>query len=682
MSANLLDQETSPYLRQHQNNPVHWQPWGQPALARAAMAGKPILLSIGYAACHWCHVMAHESFEDRDTAALMNRLFVNIKVDREERPDIDAIYMAALHLLGQPGGWPLTMFLSANGEPYWGGTYFPPAAAHGRPSFRDVLREMARLHDEEPATIDHNRQMITRRLNSLAELQSTDEAALSMGDAETAADHLAALIDPESGGVRGAPKFPQCAVFTAIAEAGIRRNDHHLLSLFLTTMVKISQGGIYDHIGGGFARYSVDDEWLVPHFEKMLYDNAALIEALSLAHQLALAHQMPGAALFGARVEATVTWLLREMRLPQGGFAASLDADTQGEEGRYYVWEKAEIDQVLGSDAREFCRHYAITEPGNWQGTNIPNRLHAGNDPDNQATLVAMRAKLADVRAKRPKPSRDDKVLADWNGQMICALVHAALVFDRPDWLTSAEQAFEFIATKMSNKGLLYHSSRDGKMGAQGQAGDYANMAAAALALYEAGGTSGSKTVYLSSAQRWMESLENQFSDQRGGYYMTAKDAPNLIIRPRSSSDDATPNVHGIALEAYTRLECFTGNTCYGARTRAIATVFAGPARANPFGHASLLSAVARHHARMDIVITGPAGDQLAQELFAVASTALAPGRTLLRLRDTVKLPKDHAAASKPADRTCAYVCSRQTCSAPLTSAGDLKAEIEARCKS
>ena len=365
--TNRLAAATSPYLLQHAHNPVAWWQWGPEALAEAKNANKPILLSVGYAACHWCHVMAHESFEDEATAAVMNELFVNIKVDREERPDIDQIYMNALHLLGEQGGWPLTMFLTPKGEPVWGGTYFPKDLRYGRPAFIDVLREVARLFREEPEKIEQNRKALLARLADKARPQG--QVTIGLAELDGAAFHLGNAFDTTHGGLRGAPKFPQGAMLEFLWRAGIRTGAARFFDTVALTLEHMSEGGIYDHLGGGFSRYSVDEKWLVPHFEKMLYDNAQLLELL------ALAWQRGGNALFAQRARETVDWLKREMVTKEGAFAASLDADSEGEEGKFYVWSLKEIEDALGSDAVYFAAEYDVTAGGNFEGHNILNRL-------------------------------------------------------------------------------------------------------------------------------------------------------------------------------------------------------------------------------------------------------------------------------------------------------------------
>ena len=558
-SENRLAHETSPYLLQHKDNPVAWWAWGPEALAEAKQANKPILLSVGYAACHWCHVMAHESFEDGDTAAVMNDLFVNIKVDREERPDIDQIYMAALHHLGEHGGWPLTMFLTPTGEPIWGGTYFPKTSRYGKPAFVDVLREISRIFREEPDKIERNRTALMQRLEAAA--RPAGSVTLGLAELDNAARQLAGLIDPVNGGTRGAPKFPQAALFELLWRAGTRsphpnppsqagegREAARYFAAVEITLDHICEGGIYDHLGGGFSRYSVDERWLVPHFEKMLYDNAQLLELL------AVAHKRNGNALYRQRAYETVAWLKREMTTAEGAFSASLDADSEGEEGKFYVWSFAEVMQTLGTEDGEFfARHYDVTPAGNFEGHNILNRLKrplpnpsplAGEvtvgDANDEARLTALRAKLLAVREKRVRPGLDDKVLADWNGLMIAALANAGLMFEEPAWIEMAARAFSFIAHTMVRGDRLGHSWRQGQLKFPGLASDFAAMIRAALALYEATG----RHDYLDQALAWQRALDRDYANaETGTYYLTAADAEGLVVRPAATSRrrDAQP---------------------------------------------------------------------------------------------------------------------------------------------
>ncbi|HCP01487.1 MAG TPA: thioredoxin domain-containing protein, partial [Rhodospirillaceae bacterium] len=434
-NGNLLAKETSPYLLQHADNPVHWYPWGEAALAKARAEQKPILLSIGYADCHWCHVMAHESFEDETTATVMNRLFINIKVDREERPDLDVIYQGALSLMGEQGGWPLTMFCTPEGKPFWGGTYFPPRAGFGRPGFPDLLEHIDKIYRNEREKVESNTGAI---LGALAEMTHPKPGVAPGPEEITAlANLLADQVDARHGGFGTAPKFPQCGVLQLIWAHG----SNLAKAKVALTLDRMAQGGIYDHLGGGFARYSTDAAWLVPHFEKMLYDNAQL---LTLYAQAWRRTRNP---LYQQRAEETVGWLLREMTHPNGGFYSTLDADSDGAEGKFYVWSEAQIDAALGAGAATFKAAYDVRPEGNWDGHNILNRSHnpALKDEATEAQLAAARAALFEVRAPRVRPALDDKILTDWNGLMIGALVEAAMTFARPDWLDAADNAYRFV---------------------------------------------------------------------------------------------------------------------------------------------------------------------------------------------------------------------------------------------
>ena len=653
---NLLARETSPYLLQHKRNPVAWWPWGPDALAEARRTGKPILLSVGYAACHWCHVMAHESFEDADTAAVMNELFVNIKVDREERPDIDQIYMSALHHLGEQGGWPLTMFLTPAGEPVWGGTYFPKTSRYGRPAFVDVLREVARLFREEPDKIGNNRDALMERLDAKA--RPAGRMVIGARELDQLAAQIAGAIDPVNGGLRGAPKFPNAALYEMLWRTGLRHDDARFFKLIEMTLERISEGGIYDHLGGGFSRYSVDERWLVPHFEKMLYDNAQLLELL------ALAHARTGQPLFRQRAQETVGWLTREMTTPEGAFCASLDADSEGEEGRFYVWSRDEIVNALGEEnAAPLMQHYDVTEEGNFEGHNILNRLkHLPRSKGDEAKLAMLRKQLFIVRSKRVRPALDDKVLADWNGLMIAALVNAGAMLGEPSWIERAARAFTFIAGSMTRDGRLGHSWRDGRLLYPGLASDFACMIRAALALHE---TTGQGT-YLDQARAWQRAFDGSYANpDNGGYFLTASDAEGLVVRPGSTSDDATPNPNAIAAQNLLRLAVLTGDATWrGEADRLFDGVLAGAAD-NLLSHAALLNALDLRLHAAEIVATGPD-----HERFVAAALKLPHlNRIVLRAPASAALPADHPAQAKIAagPPSAAFVCVGQTCSLPIT---------------
>ncbi len=666
MSENLLRHSASPYLLQHKDNPVHWRPWGPEAIAEAKAAGKPILLSVGYAACHWCHVMAHESFEDEATAAVMNRLFVPIKVDREERPDVDQIYMAALHALGEQGGWPLTMFLTPDAEPIWGGTYFPKTARYGRPAFTAIMEEVARLFRDEPEKIEKNRAYIAERLAATA----PRNAGVAMDDAllDAAAERLRSLMDPVNGGTRGAPKFPQATLLEFLWRAGLRPGGAPCREIVLTTLRHIAQGGIYDHVAGGFARYSVDENWLVPHFEKMLYDNAQLVELMTYA---ALATREP---LFETRIAETVAWLEREMQCEGGAFAASLDADAAGHEGGFALWSPEEVNDVLGAEEGAFFSEiYDITPNGNFEGASIPNRLAHMDllDDAAEARLAAARAKLLARRQTRPQPARDDKILADWNGLAIAALAFAGASLDRPEWIALAARAYASSRTTMMKGDRLAHAWRDGKS-VPGLATDYAAMAKAALALHSAT----QEQRYLAEAEAFAATLRaHHWNDAEPGYFLSADDAEALIVRPKATTDEATPSATSVASQVLVRLWHLTGADRWRADVDAILGAAGGVVAENLFAGAGLLSALdLRLHATDVVIVTPSSGGD--EALRAVARAHATPNTILSVHQEAVTLPPARPAAGKTTvdGRATAYVCRGETCSLPVTEPAALAA--------
>jgi len=657
MPENRLARETSPYLIQHKDNPVAWWPWGPDALAEAQRTGKPILLSVGYAACHWCHVMAYESFEDESTAAVMNELFVNIKVDREERPDIDEIYMNALHMLGEQGGWPLTMFLAPDGGPVWGGTYFPNKSRYGRPAFVDVLREVARVFHEEPAKVDNNRKAIVARLTERA--RSSAKASIGRAELDQLATRFVGLFDPVQGGLRGAPKFPQCSILELLWRAGERTGQAQFFDSAERSLERMSEGGIYDHLGGGFSRYSVDERWLVPHFEKMLYDNAQLLELL------ALAHARTGNVLFLARARETVGWLAREMTTAGGAFASSLDADSEGEEGKFYVWSLAEIEGILGAeDAAFFATHYDVTAAGNFEGHNILNRLNSlPRSMDDEQRLAALRERLLAARARRVRPGLDDKALADWNGLMIAALANAGALLDQPDWIAMAERAFLFVTQSMARGDRLGHSWREGRLVFPGLSSDYAAMIRAAIALHQATG----QNIFLENAVTWTAALERHHADaEHGGYFLTASDAEGLIVRLALTRDDAMPNPNAVMAQNLVRLALIAGDDRYRERADQLFDGALAGAAENLFGHAALLNALDLRLRQREIVTTGARSEDFAEAALKLSFL----DRTLLRAPDAAALPANHPAHTKlaaaPKDGA-AFVCVGETCSLPIT---------------
>jgi uncharacterized protein YyaL (SSP411 family) len=676
MTGNRLGQETSPYLLQHADNPVHWRPWGQDALDEAKASGKPVLLSVGYAACHWCHVMAHESFEDAETADVMNALFIPIKVDREERPDVDTLYMSALQLMGQRGGWPLTMFLTPEGEPFWGGTYFPKDSAFGHPGFKDVLKQVAAVYQDSPDKVRNNTGALVEALRKGLNQpnSSTAPAALAVPVVDQLTESLLDHVDPEWGGLRGAPKFPVVFAFDALWRSYRRTGQTEKRDAVLLTLDRLCQGGIYDHLGGGFARYSTDAQWLVPHFEKMLYDNAQLIDLMTSVWQEVRS------PLLQARVEETVEWLEREMIAENGAFASSLDADTEGEEGRFYVWSEEEIDQVLGSnaDAALFKRAYDVRPSGNWDGKTVLNRNFSdvGDEPALETKLYRARMLLLRERDKRTRPGCDDKVLADWNGLMIHALARAGSVFGRPEWVDLSRAAYDAVRDTMSRPGnRLGHSYRQGRLQSVAMLDDYAAMARAALTLHQITGLA----AFLDHAKDWVAVVDADYWDEdAGGYFLTAADATDLILRSKAAQDNATPSGNGMMAVVLATLWHMTGDASY--RRRAVAVIDHFRAFAlNTFPHgATLLHGFELLEEAVQVVIVGEG--TAAGALAEAALEAPAPGLILIRAPQPDALPANHPAHGKTTvdGLAAAYVCHGTVCSAAVTDAEELRARVSA----
>ena len=669
--ANLLRNERSPYLLQHAGNPVHWRPWGLAALNEAVETNKPILLSVGYAACHWCHVMAHESFEDDETAALMNRLFVNVKVDREERPDIDHIYMSALHAMGRQGGWPLTMFLGPDGTPFWGGTYFPRESRWGQPSFRSVLMSVAEAWSSNHDAVAKNRAALAEAMRRHAET-SPGPLPSAATIASAAAAYLR-LIDVENGGLQGAPKFPNPPIFRFLWQEALCGGDRAGADATHALLRAMSMGGIYDHLGGGYARYATDDIWLVPHFEKMLYDNAQLLDLLALAHADA------ADPLYVARAEETIGWMHRDMATGLPGnpavFAASEDADSEGEEGRFYVWTEAEIDRLLGAQSADFKAAYGVTTRGNWEGHTILRRVAPPAGDGEEARLASCRARLFEARAQRIRPARDDKILADWNALAIAALVRAASVFARPDWLAAAGAAFDQLLSLLgAPDGRINHAWRDGHVTAAGLLDDQAAAALAAIALYQAT----DDPQRLDQAIAIIRAAQRHFADSDGSYFTSAADAPDIPTgRPRSAADNATPSGNGLIAEALARLWHLTADATWRDAAEAVIAAFSG-AGDRLTGSPTLIAATRLLRDGACVVIAGP---QDAPEAMALWQTALAspnPALCVLRAIPGTPLPPNHPACGKAAGGIAAYVCRNQVCGLPIAAAPELAAILVA----
>ena len=667
--TNVLGDAASPYLQQHKDNPVHWQVWNDSSLKEARRTGKPILLSVGYAACHWCHVMAHESFEDPATAEVMNELFVNIKVDREERSDIDQIYMAALHAMGEQGGWPLNMFLNSDGEPFWGGTYFPKTAAYGRPDFVTVLRSISDTYRAEPDKVARNVAAVRSHLEQTLAADGTPQDPLPETLARQARGILS-IVDRRHGGIGQAPKFPNASMLESLWRHWRSDGSGQARDAAIAWFHALINGGIYDHIGGGMARYTVDAAWLVPHFEKMLYDNAQLIRALTWAHT------ETGDQLFQTRIEETVEWLKREMLLAGGGFASSLDADSEGEEGKFYIWDKAEIDRLLGDGSDRFCSIYDVTAGGNWEGHTILNRLASPStgDTELEAKLAGCRSVLMRERDKRIRPERDDKVLADWNGLMIRALAEAGQQLDRPDWVGLAVAAFDFVSESMSTDGRLAHAWRDGIATYPALASDYGAMINAALSLYQ----TGLDSRYLEKARAFACVLDRHYADGSDSYFYTADDSTDVLLRTRHEHDDAAPSASAQVLEALARLALVDDDAALSLRTRKQAAALWGRVKEIPMAASGAVNAIDIIAQPRKLVLLNPVNDMI-----EVMRANADPGRLDLVVTDASVadgLVPDGTVAtyleSGNQKEAAAFLCNGPVCLPPITGTEELSTAL------
>ncbi|MGI9304237.1 MAG: thioredoxin domain-containing protein [Gammaproteobacteria bacterium] len=677
--ANRLVRETSPYLLLHKDNPVDWHPWDEQALSAARQSGKPVLLSIGYSACHWCHVMAHESFEDEATATLMNDLFVNIKVDREERPDLDAIYQSALANLGKQRGWPLTMFLTPSAQPFAGGTYYPPTARQGVPAFSDILQANADAHANDPRGCADS---AARRIAEL-ELDACASGRDSGNITVEFTNHVASTIldgmDVVYGGLGTGAKFPQPMLLELLLRAYHRTGHAPYRDMVVLTAEQMCLGGIYDHLGGGFARYSVDDRWLAPHFEKMLYDNALIVSVLV---QLWRSTKQP---LFHDRIHQTVAWMLREMQTDEGGFASSLAADSEGYgetdagEGAFYVWDEAQIDAALGEDSAWFFKtYYDVCGGGNWQGKTILNRTDnpPSDEWEDEDELAALREKLFVAREARPRPQRDDKILADWNGLAIAALADAGSTFGVDEWMDTAVSAYAFVCRTMSEGNSLRHAYRAGKCTPIAVLDDYANMAHAAVRLYELTGDFG----YLQQARTWVAVTDTHYWDAKaGGYFYTADDATSMVTRTRTATETATPSGNGMMVGVLARLYALTGVDSYRQRAEDTVAAFGADSHANYVGMASLINHSELLRDMMQIVILGQPGQEGTRLLAQIVNETAVPNSVLLNLPPDAVLPTGHPARGKTLvdDRPTVYLCQGSTCHSPITDPTLLQASLQ-----
>jgi uncharacterized protein YyaL (SSP411 family) len=668
--TNRLAHETSPYLLQHAHNPVDWYPWGPEALERARREDKPILLSIGYSACHWCHVMERESFEDERIAGLMNELFVCVKVDREERPDLDHIYMTAVQMLTGHGGWPLTAFLTPEGEPFYGGTYFPPVDRHGMPAFPRVLHGVAQAYRERR---DDVRRSVAQILGGIARLEDQEARAgeLPADLPRRAATALACHYDAEHGGLGGAPKFPNTMAFALFLRVWHATGDESLRRMVADTLRRMAAGGIYDQLGGGFHRYSVDARWLVPHFEKMLYDNALL------AQLYAEAYRATGDPELRRVAEETIAYVLREMTHPEGGFYSAQDADSEGVEGKYFVWTRDEVLAALGAERGEIvCRLYGVTEAGNLEGKTVLSRACdleslarlSGRPAGELAAAEEGRARLLALRARRVPPGRDDKILTGWNALMISALAVAHQVFGRPEYRAAAERAVAFVYANLHRDGRLLRTFKDGRARLSAYLDDYAFLVNAVLDLYEAT----FDAALVERARVLGETILVLFEDRaRGGFYLTAADHEPLVVRPKPAFDGSVPSGNSAAAMGLLRLASYCGEARFLEAAERTLRLFAGAMEAQPFGFAHMIAAADLYLRKPhEIVVVGGRDDPATAALTARLHAAYLPNRTLVLAEPGGAGRPLAPAAGKTqvGGKVTAYVCHDYACSAPVTS--------------
>jgi len=683
-ATNHLAGESSPYLLQHAHNPVDWYPWGPEALQKARDEDRPILLSIGYAACHWCHVMAHESFEDVGIAALMNRHFVNIKVDREERPDLDDVYMRAVQMMTGHGGWPMTVFLTPDLEPFYGGTYFPPEPRHGMPSFPQLLDGMAHAYANRRGEITATAAQLREHLQSRA-AESTDTTAPSAKTIYRAVMAQHDNFDPNYGGFGGAPKFPHTTGLMLHLRYAVSQDDPELLSEVMFTLRQMAGGGIRDHAGGGFHRYATDARWLIPHFEKMLYDNA-LLAVIYLE-----AYQHDGSTDLAEAASTTLDWVRREMQDSQGGYYATLDADSEGVEGKYYVWDQAEVEELLGEEAAFFMAAYDVSPNGNWEGATILNTpqplaeiaaAHGVDEDDWRPRLDRCLETLRDARDSRVRPGLDDKILSDWNGLMIAAMARGYRVLGKAEYLESAIAAASFVLEDMLVDGRLLHSHRDGKAGQPAYLDGYANMLWACVELFE----STFDLRWLQHARGLADGMIELFWDEDdGGFHFTGHDQESLIARPKSGHDGATPSGNAIAATWLGRLARWTGEAGYDRKSRDTIAAFAAGMRRAPTGFGQMLLALeADLRDKRELAVVGdPSSPATKQALHTLWRNYLP--NTLIAVLDPQRADLDEFVRQVPllagkaeaagSETPMFFSCSNYACAAPTSDLDEILAD-------
>ena len=677
--TNRLINETSPYLLQHAHNPVDWYAWGEEAFEKAKAEDKAVLVSIGYSACHWCHVMEHESFEDEAVAAIMNEHFVNIKVDMEERPDVDQIYMNFVQLTTGRGGWPMNVFLTPDKRPFFGGTYFPPVSRYNMPSWPRILESIAEAYRDKRDELENSANDIVRELRKLSAAGIVPEA-VSTELLDAAFTSFSRTFDTVNGGFGGAPKFPPAMSLEFLLRYHKRTGDERALAIVRHTCDKMANGGIYDQLGGGFHRYAVDAIWLVPHFEKMLYDNAQLIRVYLHAYQvfneLAKSGVQPPATAGGSdeaefykRVAVeTLEYVRREMLDESGGFYSTQDADSEGAEGKFFVWTPAEIEEVLGTeDGSIFNNYFDVTSSGNFEGENILNIKNPvvtvpGFD-------LESRAKLFNVREKRIKPNRDEKILTAWNGLMLAAFADAAAVLQNDEYLEIAKRNAEFIRTQLQRDGRLLRTWKDGAAKLNGYVEDYANVADGLIVLYQVSG----EVKYLSEAKRLADLMITDFWDSgRGGFFFTSNDHEELIVRNKDFYDNATPSGNSVAADVLLRLAKLTGDDRYERFAVTVLRLTAAQLRRHPQGFGRGLSALEFHlSATKEIVVIGPKGNDLERDILGryLPDAVIALSHEAETDGAVIPLLKDRGVID---GKSAAYVCEDFVCQRPVTSTMEL----------
>ena len=670
---NRLATEFSPYLKQHAGNPVEWYPWGPEALARAKSEDKPILLSIGYSACHWCHVMAHESFENVEIAAVMNRLFINIKVDREERPDLDDIYQKSAQVFsGRRGGWPLTMFLTPDQEPFYGGTYFPPVPRYSLPAFPEVLHGVIDAYRNHPDEVRKNIERVNTGLYKIS-IPTPSREPLTQRLLDEAGSELGQRFDSVHGGFGQGPKFPTVPPLNLMLRPSVRRVDPSLRDQVLQQLRTMAAGGIYDHLGGGFHRYAVDAEWRIPHFEKMISDNAQLVRLYLDGWRLTKEER------FREVVEETLEYVRREMTHPDGAFFAAQDADSAGREGAFFVWTPDEITAVLGRGlGGEFCRIYGVTTEGNFEGKTVLHRVEAGQSreaPDaDESMLRPARMKLLAVRDARVKPQRDENIVTSWNAMMISAFFDAASTFGVPAYRATAEKALTFLLDCACTNGRVCRTVAAGQGRLNGYLEDAAWLAAALLDAFEAT----SHRWYLDQARAVTDSLLSNFwDDAEGACFFTSHDHERLLQRMKTGTDSSVPSGNAVAASVLLRLFSFTGEERYYDRAERILRVFQTVMAQNPYSAAALLCALDWWlEGPKEIVIVGPRAHNLTEAMLTTVQQRYLPNRIVLTVDgagsgDANELPLARE-KMRVGGRPTAYVCHRQTCSPPVMDAQGL----------